>query len=197
METHERSVVMADWFYGRIRIGGRLPRKDLPEFMKTISSEISEGKTEEELRGYIVDAGCLELDDPQARYGRFDGIEEYCRQHGLTYVRDSDSYGECDAEKVFWRPGMESAECLLTNKNEHIVIEKRNLLTYINDLKKFLEKVKSVDDAPLKINSKNPHVEAYAKHILATNEINPLDLLTLRINMEYPDVGEIPAFEII
>lgn len=188
---------MSDHFYARIRIGGRLPSKDLPEFLDTINGEISERKTEEDLRGCTQKAGCLDLEDNQARYGQFNDVETYCRKHNLSYVRDSDSYAEYDAEKAFWRPGMKEAECLLTNKNAHPVIDKRNILEYMEDLRKFLKKVKSVDDAPIKINSEHPHHAAYAKRILETNSIDVLDLLQLRINMEYPDSGTLPAFEIV
>ena len=105
---------MSDRFCGRITIGGRLKRADVPEFLAAVADaggalEWGEAvfvpTNEQELLDGLTD-GRLVLRDDQARYGEFTELEEACRTLGLAYRRHSEGKYEYDPEVVDWHPEM-------------------------------------------------------------------------------------------
>ncbi len=105
---------MSERLCAEIRIGGRLSRGQLPEFLKAVSKarvSLEWGDacftptTADELLESLRD-GRLWLCDDQASYGEFPELESACRALGLSYTRRSEGKYERDAEIVEWRPGM-------------------------------------------------------------------------------------------
>jgi hypothetical protein len=108
---------MADCFPGEIVIGGKVPSVLLEEFLGEVASTYAfvggyegapfGGRTAEELRGALDENGHLRLADPEARFGQFEELEEFCVRHGIPFDRHSDARYEFDAVNVMFRPGME------------------------------------------------------------------------------------------
>lgn len=107
---------MSERMSGWIQIGGKLPRSKARQLCEAIStSRVSldwgdatfEPKSPEELFAARKDDR-LWLCDNEASWGEFPDLEEACRELGLPYTRCSDGTGVYDAERVDWRPGMES-----------------------------------------------------------------------------------------
>lgn len=185
---------MSDSFYGRISIGGRIQRKDLPAFLKAVSDGCYSyyPKTVEDLKEYIQDDGVLEIEEAEASYGHFEALEKFCEAHDLTYSRDSDSYGEYDAETAYWAPGMAEAIFNKADKHSSAVINKSEVLEWIKAVKNFRAK-----DAPLHINDEDEVTQTLAKYALQNKKLNKLSLLTHVIESQCPDTSKIPAFEIV
>ncbi len=107
---------MADYFWGRIEIGGVLRRKDLLQFCQAV------GATDEFELLRSVEDGHVVLDDCEARYGQFEELEDVCREVGLPYVRHSDGKYEFSPEIVFWQPGMEGAYAVITDHDHNMQV---------------------------------------------------------------------------
>lgn len=192
---------MSDGFYAGIKIGGRLPKKYLGEFLQVLQKEgIPDApRTEADLRKTLneEDASYLDLSDSEASYGCFKDLEIYCMKRSLTFQRNSESYGEYDAKEVYWVPGMNEPHVNTTDADSHPVIRVDEMLEIMNDIKKFIKKVPTIDNAPLHINDSDPRHCAYAERILKQHVVDPMDLLEMTIKAEYPEAGEMPPLEII
>jgi len=101
---------------GWIQIGGKLPRSQAEQLCDAISSDrvslnwddaAFEPKAPEELLAARKDDR-LWLCDNEAAWGEFPDLEQACRELELAYTRCSDGASVYDAERVDWRPGMES-----------------------------------------------------------------------------------------
>ena len=101
---------MADYFPGKIEIGGVVPRHCVEELI----AEILETKasldeyglaevTQDALQHAIEKKQILILCDDQARWGQFEELEGFLLDRGIHFNRHSNSYCEFDAEKVFFR----------------------------------------------------------------------------------------------
>jgi hypothetical protein len=186
---------MGDRIYGEIHIGGRLYRKDLEEFLELACEANRDDKVTEE---WLLNChGEVVFRDPEASYGEFEDLEIWCRHHDLTYRRESEGKYEYDPETVYWTPGLKDPIIVATNHSGNETITVKGLSNKLLELKKFLKKCNKVDKAPLHINAKNINHIQWAKHILSTNKIDPIELLELWVQTEYPDTSKIPAFEII
>ena len=90
---------MADYFWGRIEIGGELRKQDLPRFCQ-------EARIDEcDLAEHMEDEHFVR-EDCEACYGQFEELEDLCRALGLPYIRQSDGRYEFSPEIVFWQPAM-------------------------------------------------------------------------------------------
>lgn len=116
---------MADRMSAWIEIGGPIPASLVKELCQTIIDEgVSVGDwdcdpfdatTAAELLELCqlepsqddgqANPGTLKLFDHEVAYGRFDGIEDFCQQHGIAFDRHSDGKYEFDPEVVQFRPG--------------------------------------------------------------------------------------------
>ena len=99
-----------------IQIGDKLPRSRAEQLCAAISADrvsldwgdaTFEPKAPEELLAARKDER-LWLCDNEAAWGEFPDLEQTCRELGLAYTRCSDGASVYDAERVDWRPGMES-----------------------------------------------------------------------------------------
>jgi len=101
------------------------------------------------------------------------------------------------AEEVYWVPGMSDAHVNVTDVNSHPVIRVEEVLEIMDDVRKFVKEVPTIDNAPLHINDKDPRHCAYAERILKEHVADPMDLLEMTIRAEYPEAGEMPPLEIV
>lgn len=107
---------MADYFWGRIQIGGDLRRQNLPRFCEALGAD-----DEFDLLRYMED-GYVVKDDCEAGYGQFQELEDTCREIGLPYIRQSDGKYEYSPEFVFWVPGMEGADAIITDHDSNMQV---------------------------------------------------------------------------
>ncbi|MBT3381185.1 MAG: hypothetical protein HN742_11225 [Lentisphaerae bacterium] len=107
---------MADYFWGRIEIGGDLRRQHLPRFCQAVGAD-----DEFDLLRFIED-GHIVLDNCEARYGQFEELEDACREIGLPYTRQSDGKYEFSPEVVFWQPGMTGAYTVITDHDHNMQV---------------------------------------------------------------------------
>ena len=188
---------MADYFYGKISVGGTLKRADLPDFLDCVKHDYSDEEVNNEKELLAHTSGTLELSSTNARHGQYANIEEFCRAHDLSYHRSSEHYGEYTSERVTWSPGMLEPAVTPANDDGDATLECSLLRSWLVELKTFLKKVKTVEDAPLKINSKNKTHAAWARQILATNKIDIVSLMTVKIDEYDPISGPLPDFCIV
>ena len=129
---------MADYFPGKIEIGGVVPRHCVEELI----AEIVETKasldeycqaevTEEALKNAIEKKKILTLCQDQARYGEFEELEGFLLDNGIHFNRHSDAYYEFDAEMIFfrgddvsWFPSTQPGELLLLHCDVEEVLQK-------------------------------------------------------------------------
>jgi len=57
----------------------------------------------------------LRLCDDKARWGVFDSLEPFLREHGIPYTRISEGIDEFDPETIEFRPGMEEPVLIWTS----------------------------------------------------------------------------------
>jgi hypothetical protein len=98
-----------------IAIGGNVPRVLVPELCQAIIQEqlsqdwdgdAFEPEDEEDLTNALDHEGHLFLCDHEARWGEFDALERFLRQHGIPYDRHSSAKYEYDAQLAQFRPGL-------------------------------------------------------------------------------------------
>ena len=106
---------MADYFWGRIEIGGDLRKQDVPRFCR--DARIEECDVAEH-----VENGHFVRDDCEACYGQFEELEDLCRELGLPYIRQSDGKYEFSPEIVFWQPCMREPYHVVTDHDGNMQV---------------------------------------------------------------------------
>ena len=104
---------MSDWFPGKIEIGGDIPAEladELHEMVAYARAALDWGgdafrpaSVGDLVAAVDPETGHLRLFDDQACYGRFEALEDWLEENGISYDRHSDAYGECEAEVVSFR----------------------------------------------------------------------------------------------
>ncbi|MBT3380732.1 MAG: hypothetical protein HN742_26870 [Lentisphaerae bacterium] len=107
---------MADHYYARIKIGGTLRADDVSRFCAALG--IHPG----DVNGRISN-GCFVFENDEASYGRFEELEDLCRELELTFVRESDGKYGFSAEVVFWAPGMDEAGQALADHDNNLQVD--------------------------------------------------------------------------
>ena len=130
---------MADYFKGRIEIGGRVPHHLKDQLIKEIrSAHAAEGddwggspfqpSTVDELKALAEEnEGNIVLCDDAARYGEFDSLEEFLAKNDIGFSRHSDAHDELDAERVEFRPGWDKPRVFNSNAAGDTVVSLREL----------------------------------------------------------------------
>ena len=138
---------MSDYIAARIRIGGRIPATLLPEFCTVITQQhvsldwgdahFRPRSAEDLLEARREEDGIclLWLYDDQARWGRFDALEQFLQTHGIPFSRRSDGKYEYDPEIVEYRPEHGSFS-MLTNTDGEPVVPVSKLATVQTALEK-------------------------------------------------------------
>lgn len=106
---------MADCMAAEITIGGPIPQALVEGLCEAIGHDGPaldwgdgnfEPKSADDIRGALTGPGLLVLRDDQAAWGKFDAIEGFCVEHGISFDRDCDGKYEYPAEHVRFRKGM-------------------------------------------------------------------------------------------
>lgn len=85
---------MADYFYGRMYIGGSIKRADFACFVEAVRSETQPAFQD----------GLMKLDDEQARYGEFPRAEDLAQTMGFSYRRFSRGQHEHNPQVALFTP---------------------------------------------------------------------------------------------
>jgi hypothetical protein len=103
---------MADYFYGRILIGGLIPWDKAEQLLTLLKQEhdAPEDVTvatlgDSPLALQIAIDGCLEIEDSDAAYGQFAKLEKFLAENRIAFDRESGAKHEFNAELVQYRPG--------------------------------------------------------------------------------------------
>jgi hypothetical protein len=138
---------MSDYVAARIRIGGRIPVTLVPELCTVITGQHASlewgdarfrpNSAEDLLEARREEDGVrlLWLYDDQARWGRFDNLEQFLQTHGIPFSRRSDGKYEYDPEIVEYRPEYGSFS-MLTNRDGEPVVPVSKLATVESALEK-------------------------------------------------------------
>lgn len=122
---------MADYFWGEIEIGGPVPRSVVPRLLD-FAREPATGYTDDELttanlpklfREFDATKGYLHLEDPDARYGQFEGLETFLREANIGYNRRSDGKYEFTPEEARFRPGMDGPTFRLMSHEQNPLVD--------------------------------------------------------------------------
>ena len=137
---------MADYMSGVIDIGGAINANIVGELLEAIDADkgtMDWGgdyfQSREELEQQATEYEQLRIFNDEAPYGRLETIEDFCVNHNIPFDRWSDSKYEYDCCWVKWRPGMENAHVICSNKNYEELVS-IDLLERADD---FLEQVRS------------------------------------------------------
>jgi hypothetical protein len=120
---------MSDHYYASIRIGGSLPREQIPRLCVLLGLDGEDSETL--LRR--VEQGWLRHEDGEAAWGEFDSLQRACRDLGLAYARDSDAYFDTPARTAFWQPGMEAPKSVVTDGDGTQLVD-ADVLSEVRDL---------------------------------------------------------------
>jgi hypothetical protein len=141
---------MADCMAAEIWIGGPVPASLVPELCAAISEQsvalewgepIFEPGSGDDLMAVRRERDgtlLLWLCDNEARWGEFDSLELFLREHNIPFTRKSDGGYEYDPEMIEFRPGRE-AEQVLTDKWGELVVA----VSLLNELKAGLDAIES------------------------------------------------------
>ena len=104
---------MADYYPGEIHIGGPIPQKAIQELIQKIvgTGASLEGfgervVTETSAHQALSENQIIDLYADQARYGRFEELEDFLVRNGIHFTLHCEAYCEYEAEKVYYRGGM-------------------------------------------------------------------------------------------
>ena len=198
---------MSDYGYAQIYIGGKLPANLVNDFIIAVNNDTdawdktpTEGFMEwlkDNVNGcdgnaYIGEDGSLRIVEGQARWAQLSETESFCRENNLTFIRYSESCGECNPEISWKTPEMNTCE----DHNKDINDKPSIPTQWVRDALKDVEVFK-IEDAPLFIENGTTNQEFLAKWSLrhAWNQMEALKALVDHICPE-PPAGT-GAFEII
>ncbi len=108
---------MADYFWGRIQIGGNLRRVHSAQFCRVFGTDSERGLLDHMENDQLVKV------ESEARFGQFEELETLCRGFWLPYIRQSDGKYECSPEIVFWEPGMIAPCRVITDHDGNMQVD--------------------------------------------------------------------------
>ena len=89
-------------------------------------------ETDESLRDALQEDQTIELFDDRARYGRFDGLEDFLVSRGIHFDLHCDAYSEYDGENVYFRGGQRVLS-LPASQEGNILIRHEDVVNIINN----------------------------------------------------------------
>ncbi len=100
---------MADYMAAHIKIGGKLQRSKLQEFLSLIQDLSAEDywsspADQEYLQECMDDKKPIGLYDDEASYGQFEELERFCVENNLTFRRQSSPKYEYDGQIRYFSP---------------------------------------------------------------------------------------------
>ena len=160
---------MSDRYFGKIQIWGNLKEKDLQTFLDAVDNDCPDKEYdtyEEHARKYSGDT--LEFEDPEARYGQFEEIEDTCRALGLNFTRHSGAYYEYAACNEWCVDGKNGSEALDNDGNPKLTANE--IISYCEAHREFKE-----EDAPKLLNEGRGWKRYLAKSYLETGKVPTIE----------------------
>lgn len=137
---------MADRFTAEIEVGGNLSPLLVADFISAANKSyalMEWGEWNEVDPAFIERAAFnkepVRFVNEEAAWGEFLELEEWCREHNLTYVRQSESGYEYPGETAWWEPGMLNPDMLPSESDGEVYIN-------IRELKRWKEQGRNLDD---------------------------------------------------
>ena len=202
---------MADYYYGSIQIGGSISSAILPAFVSVL---VDAGF--EDIEGYDYDnpqqpqrliealiEQCkekpftLDFSSCEARYGHFEGVEDFCRKNGLTFKASTNSYCEYPAGVTYYDPNLNGGkdQGVDTDDKGSTILPRSTLDRYLETIKELTEDMSRI---PLTMDAGDSYYNTVGRIILDIGT-NPLEVLTKILEKRFPDLGgkEVPALTIL
>jgi hypothetical protein len=193
---------MSEHYGATIFIGGELPAKALPSFIKVINKDIpwfNEDISPEDfldtLSDYMNVEDCspiismdnsLRFSIDSASDGKCFYLEEFCRKNNLNYIRYSDAYLEASAEVSFFLAGMREPTDILCTPDFKTFIPNDSIKNFIKEIEEF-----KLEDAPL-------NTDRFLCNWALKNKWDPIEALKAWIDHASPEIPKSPgAFKII
>lgn len=135
---------MADYFWGEIEIGGPVPLSLVERLLGEIGQHVDRDSigtrfTAADPASLLAqldeNTGLLHLVNEQARYGQFEELEEFLRNHEIAYDRRSFGKYEFTPEEARFRPGMDEPAVRLLTHDDTPVADWRD----VHEARKLLE----------------------------------------------------------
>jgi hypothetical protein len=130
---------MSDRYPAEIQIGGLIPRTLLDELVKEIvatgtSLDDYGGRiaTNESVQEVLQEGQIVKLCDDQARYGRFDELEDFLVRRGIHFNLHCDAFCEYDGENVYFRGGKRLLSLPASQKG-NILIRFEDIMNILNN----------------------------------------------------------------
>ena len=144
---------MADHIAAEIHIGGKIPRSIVQGMCEAIHQSGAAlqwsgppcriDTPDALLAARSLDAdgsSVLKLRDDEARWGEFDPLEPFLREHGIAYRRWTDAQCECDAEVEAFHPQCGQVSWLTNHAGKPILLASQ-LITTETKLAELLDRV--------------------------------------------------------
>jgi hypothetical protein len=139
---------MAEYMSAEIVIGGRIPADKVDGLIKAIRADgpsldwscgVFKPRRARDLMAAIEHNGIdhLTLNDHEAYYGRFDRIEAYCVEQGISFDRQTDAKNEFNGEKRRFRFGMGDFE-FQSDQDGFEVVNRDQLIEVRDELRRGL-----------------------------------------------------------
>ena len=135
---------MGEYYPGQITIGGKITRTDFVRlFLVAQNSSVgleygerSVGSSPQELLSRMAATkpdhySPLRLSSIEADYGQFPDLEEFCRQHDLTYHYQCEAKYEYDGSFGWWTPGMKSPNSTTATQGGDATIKLDDILSVL------------------------------------------------------------------
>jgi hypothetical protein len=184
---------MSNYLGISIEIGGTLPASLLQNFISTIHEDLNDitgHSSEQELLATSKLNKTLSY-YATAKYGECPHLKTFCRNYGLSYVHLCEGSDESDASSSYWKPGMKSEKCYLTNTNGDSTVRVETIRPLVLLLLEYAKK--GPDALPLFISDKNEDVlEIIEKSLKDIRKFFPL--LRKKFDNLLPEDPTLPPF---
>lgn len=140
---------MADYFFAKIKIGGKLSKSNIDEIYEIIENNHVEifgvghlndlpsnmrESFQKEIELSIKTADIIHFESDQAKWGEFDHLQEYLENNGIPFILESGPYFDNPERRRVFNPekNIDSSQ-ILVNGDE--ILLKRNVAEVIEMLK--------------------------------------------------------------
>ena len=187
---------MSDTFYGQIEIGGKIKKDLVPELIEVLSGELCDtggDSVKDQVEAAIIGHSSLEFTESDARWGRFEDTEEFCKKHGLEFEIEVGNYYDSEAYIVRYEGAGEERQ-VRTDHGHARVLHKGELKQFIIDAKHLCENPEKI---PLLINEEKKYLPEViiAKEMAKTGLKEPMEVIEHIIEVLSPEFSQVPPLE--
>jgi hypothetical protein len=193
---------MSESVWASIEIGGNIPADKLDEFAQALSNEMfDEGGPDENtedawiqhIKDTAAEGSTLELTDSSASWGEFADLEKWLLKNDITFVRQSEAFGEYNGEYIWHVQGKGDATGYATKAFDGSHVLNRENVSHALTV---LQNIPTLEEAALQANEDGVQ-GIIAKEALRIGEINPVHLLRHWLDEYCPNPPSVPALTIM